>query len=259
MVTVRKFSFREDGGWRRERGVRSRFRELTSPTFRSRSLTFNHISSPSPSFSPSLLPQVVLSPSMSFTSFLSDRSSSKLPPPQPDNPSTFLQTASFSTPSSSQSSSSPAASSETPSFSAESLFGGASTYDPAQLHPMAGLGSGKQLEYLTLEDDKTNLEGGAMMGNRGFMDDVQTGTGTAYVTGTFDLYTSFQSHLSKEEETRQGRREVVAKKKTSRADLSPSFLPFPSLPSSLVRFDAAQVSDSEESWERGRLFGILPR
>ncbi|KAL7411407.1 hypothetical protein BDY24DRAFT_396683 [Mrakia frigida] len=118
---------------------------------------------------------------MSFTSFLSDRSSSKLPPPQPDNPSAFLQTASFSNPQSTSQSSSSSPPSD--SFSAESLFGGASTYDPAQLHPLAGLGSGKQLEYLTLEDDKTNLEGGAMMGNRGFMDDVQTGTGTAYVTG----------------------------------------------------------------------------
>ena len=121
---------------------------------------------------------------MSFTSFLSDRSS-KLPPPQPDNPSAFLQSSSaqFSSPASPTSTSTSTAP-PPDTFSAESLLGGAPAYDPSQLHPLAGLGSGKQLEYLTLEDDKTNLEGGAMMGNRGFMDDVQTGTGTAYVTGT---------------------------------------------------------------------------
>lgn len=167
---------------------------------------------------------------MSFTSFLSDRSSSKLPPPQPDNPSAFLQTASFSNPQSTSQSSSSSPPSD--SFSAESLFGGASTYDPAQLHPLAGLGSGKQLEYLTLEDDKTNLEGGAMMGNRGFMDDVQTGTGTAYVTGECSSQASISTDLEREERERgrkkQGEEGGRSRKKTrARADLS-------SLPSSFA-------------------------
>ena len=65
---------------------------------------------------------------------------------------------------------------------AQSLFA-SSAFDPAKLHPLAGLGSDQQLDYLLLEDDKTNLEGGAVMGNRGFFDDVQAGTGTAYISG----------------------------------------------------------------------------
>lgn len=120
---------------------------------------------------------------MSLFSFFGDRSAKSnsqadsLPPA-----SQVFDNATFSSSSSPSSSSSSSSFSQPAPTAAESLFS-TSTYDPAKLHPMAGLGGERQLEYLTLEEDKTNLEGGALMGNRGFSDDVITGTGAAYVTG----------------------------------------------------------------------------
>lgn len=118
---------------------------------------------------------------MSFTSFLSDRGSKQAPAPSAEA-SSYLQSASFSQPSAS-SSFVPDQPQQAPEATAQSLFASAA-FDPAKLHPLAGLGSDQQLDYLLLEDDKTNLEGGAVMGNRGFFDDVQAGTGTAYISGT---------------------------------------------------------------------------
>lgn len=119
---------------------------------------------------------------MSFTSFLSDRGSKQAPAPSPDA-SAYLQSATFAQPSASSSSSSFVPDQAQPQEpTAQSLFA-SSAFDPAKLHPLAGLGSDQQLDYLLLEDDKTNLEGGAVMGNRGFFDDVQAGTGTAYISG----------------------------------------------------------------------------
>jgi len=57
------------------------------------------------------------------------------------------------------------------------------SYDPAKLHPMASLG--EQLDYLVLEDDKTNdLPGsGTAIPSRGWSDDLCYGTGTMYLGG----------------------------------------------------------------------------
>lgn len=56
-------------------------------------------------------------------------------------------------------------------------------YDPAKLHPMAGLGD--KLDYLLLDDDKTNdLPGsGTAIPSRGWSDDLCYGTGTMYLGG----------------------------------------------------------------------------
>jgi mitochondrial import inner membrane translocase subunit TIM23 len=57
------------------------------------------------------------------------------------------------------------------------------SYDPSKLHPMAGLG--EQLDYLVLDDDKTNdLPGsGTAIPSRGWSDDLCYGTGTMYLGG----------------------------------------------------------------------------
>ena len=57
------------------------------------------------------------------------------------------------------------------------------SYDPAKLHPMASLGD--QLDYLVLDDDKTNdLPGsGTAIPSRGWSDDLCYGTGTMYLGG----------------------------------------------------------------------------
>ncbi|KAF9447517.1 Tim17-domain-containing protein [Macrolepiota fuliginosa MF-IS2] len=56
-------------------------------------------------------------------------------------------------------------------------------YDPAKLHPLAGLGD--KLDYLLLDDDKTNdLPGaGTAIPSRGWSDDLCYGTGTMYLSG----------------------------------------------------------------------------
>ncbi|ETW79086.1 mitochondrial import inner membrane translocase [Heterobasidion irregulare TC 32-1] len=67
------------------------------------------------------------------------------------------------------------------SMSASDVLMGA--YDPAKLHPLAGLGD--QLDYLMLDDDKTNdLPGsGTAIPSRGWSDDLCYGTGTMYLGG----------------------------------------------------------------------------
>lgn len=57
-------------------------------------------------------------------------------------------------------------------------------YDPAKLHPLAGLGD--KLDYLLLDDDKTNDLPGAdtAIPSRGWSDDLCYGTGTMYLSGT---------------------------------------------------------------------------
>nr|GAT42937.1 predicted protein [Mycena chlorophos] len=56
-------------------------------------------------------------------------------------------------------------------------------YDPAKLHPLADLGD--KLDYLLLEDDKTNEIPGAnsALPSRGWSDDLCYGTGTMYLSG----------------------------------------------------------------------------
>ena len=58
-------------------------------------------------------------------------------------------------------------------------------YDPAKLHPLADLGD--KLDYLLLDDDKTNeLPGaGTAIPSRGWGDDLCYGTGTMYLTGAY--------------------------------------------------------------------------
>ncbi|KAI0923985.1 hypothetical protein AcV5_009366 [Taiwanofungus camphoratus] len=57
------------------------------------------------------------------------------------------------------------------------------SFDPAKLHPMAGLED--KLDYLLLEDDKTSdLPGsGTAIPSRGWSDDLCYGTGTLYLSG----------------------------------------------------------------------------
>ncbi|KZT55241.1 putative MAS6-mitochondrial inner membrane import translocase subunit [Calocera cornea HHB12733] len=59
----------------------------------------------------------------------------------------------------------------------------AGSFDPAKLHPMAGLGD--KLDYLLLEDDKVNTLPGAgtALPSRGWSDDLCYGTGTTYLSG----------------------------------------------------------------------------
>jgi hypothetical protein len=56
-------------------------------------------------------------------------------------------------------------------------------YDPTRLHPLADLGD--KLDYLLLDDDKTNeLPGaGTAIPSRGWSDDLCYGTGTMYLSG----------------------------------------------------------------------------
>ncbi|KAG8756137.1 Mitochondrial import inner membrane translocase subunit tim23 [Ceratobasidium sp. 428] len=59
----------------------------------------------------------------------------------------------------------------------------ATSFDPSRLHPMAGLGD--KLDYLSLDDEKTNsLPGaGTALPSRGWSDDLCYGTGTTYLSG----------------------------------------------------------------------------
>ncbi|KAF9526140.1 Tim17/Tim22/Tim23/Pmp24 family-domain-containing protein [Crepidotus variabilis] len=56
-------------------------------------------------------------------------------------------------------------------------------YDPAKLHPLADLGD--KLDYLLLDDEKTNDLPGAQTAipSRGWSDDLCYGTGTMYLSG----------------------------------------------------------------------------
>ncbi|KAJ7746890.1 Tim17/Tim22/Tim23/Pmp24 family-domain-containing protein [Mycena maculata] len=100
--------------------------------------------------------------------------------PQPDasssssNPTDYLRTATFSRPETSPTGFDHVA-------TASELLMGA--YDPAKLHPLADLGD--KLDYLLLDDDKTNELPGATTAipSRGWSDDLCYGTGTMYLGG----------------------------------------------------------------------------
>lgn len=107
-------------------------------------------------------------------SFFSMASSDKNPSAQ--DSASVLRNATFSaTPG--------ASSSENDAVTASDLLVGG--FDPARLHPMAGLKD--QLEYLQLDDDKlTDLPGGSSaLPSRGWSDDLCYGTGTTYLSGTY--------------------------------------------------------------------------
>ncbi|KAF5338610.1 hypothetical protein D9611_012812 [Ephemerocybe angulata] len=73
-----------------------------------------------------------------------------------------------------------AASPENPVTSTDLLL---AAYDPTKLHPLAELGD--KLDYLILDDEKTNdLPGaGTAIPSRGWSDDLCYGTGTMYLSG----------------------------------------------------------------------------
>lgn len=90
--------------------------------------------------------------------------------------SSVLGSASFTRPSSH------AGATDTPVTASDFLLG---AYDPAKLHPMAGLED--KLDYLLLDDDKTSdLPGsGTAIPSRGWSDDLCYGTGTMYLSGSY--------------------------------------------------------------------------
>lgn len=85
----------------------------------------------------------------------------------------------------------PAAGPSTPQAAAPQLPSAldtfSSAYDPAKLHPLAGLG--QNLDFLQLDEDKlTDMEGAAsVLPSRGWTDDLCVGTGTTYVSGEYLL------------------------------------------------------------------------
>ncbi|CAL1714949.1 unnamed protein product [Somion occarium] len=90
------------------------------------------------------------------------------------DPTTVLRNATFTQ------AQSGAPSSDSPVTASDLLMG---DYDPAKLHPMAGLED--KLDYLLLEDDKTSELPGSVtaMPSRGWSDDLCYGTGTMYLSG----------------------------------------------------------------------------
>ena len=94
-----------------------------------------------------------------------------------DDATSFLRGATFST-----GQSSPIPFQDVPS--ANDLLN-PSNFDPAKLHPMSGLGD--KLDYLLLDDDKTNQLPGAetALPSRGWSDDLCYGTGTTYLAGEY--------------------------------------------------------------------------
>ncbi|KAL7424463.1 Mitochondrial import inner membrane translocase subunit tim23 [Cryptotrichosporon argae] len=125
-------------------------------------------------------------------SFLSGLFPSAHPPAQPEASasSELFSSTSFS---SSVSPAAPAASSSssgsthpspaTPEAAAPSALDTFSSFDPAKLHPLAGLGD--SLDFLPLVDNKLNdIDGAAsVLPSRGWTDDLCTGTGTTYLSG----------------------------------------------------------------------------
>ena len=112
--------------------------------------------------------------SESSSPFSSVMSSSTSKDRDSQNTTEFLQNSSFS-----RSDSSPVPLDH--AVTASDLLLGA--YDPAKLHPLAELGD--KLDYLLLDDDKTNeLPGaGTAIPSRGWGDDLCYGTGTMYLSG----------------------------------------------------------------------------
>lgn len=101
------------------------------------------------------------------------------------DPSAVLRNATFAQ--------SPAGSSSDAPVTANDLLLGA--YDPAKLHPMAGLED--KLDYLLLEDDMTSdMPGsGTAIPSRGWSDDLCYGTGTMYLSGPYLSSLFVQFHL----------------------------------------------------------------
>ena len=89
----------------------------------------------------------------------------------------FLRTAQFNTPSMQ----------DTPISTAADVLNPAA-FDPVRLHPLSGITD--KLEYLTLDDDKTNEIPGATtaLPNRGWGDDLCYGTGSTYLSGMLLSY-----------------------------------------------------------------------
>jgi hypothetical protein len=120
---------------------------------------------------------------MSFTSFLNDRQTPGAAQPQTANQlfgSATFQTQPTPSPSTGSSEFAP----DTPAgiTTASDLFN-ASAYDPAKLHPLAGLGD--NLDYLLLDEAKLQeLPGGqSALPSRGWSDELSYGTGTTYLSG----------------------------------------------------------------------------
>ncbi|WWD21989.1 hypothetical protein CI109_106477 [Kwoniella shandongensis] len=69
----------------------------------------------------------------------------------------------------------------TPAPTALDTFGTA--FDPARLHPLAGLGD--KIDFLQLDEEKLNdIQGAAsVLPSRGWTDDLCVGTGTTYLSG----------------------------------------------------------------------------
>ncbi|KAF9916923.1 Mitochondrial import inner membrane translocase subunit tim23 [Lobosporangium transversale] len=73
-------------------------------------------------------------------------------------------------------------------------------YDPARLHPLAGLGGG--LDYLNLDGDEVlPTSQGGLLPSRGWSDDLTYGTGLTYITGlslggAFGFYEGLRSSPS---------------------------------------------------------------
>ncbi|KZS94372.1 Tim17-domain-containing protein [Sistotremastrum niveocremeum HHB9708] len=67
--------------------------------------------------------------------------------------------------------------------SASDVLAGAGAFDPARLHPLAGLSD--KLDYLLLDDEKMNSLPGSetALPSRGWSDDLCYGTGTTYLSG----------------------------------------------------------------------------
>lgn len=109
------------------------------------------------------------------SSFMASSSSDKGQPVQ--DSASVLRAASFTT-------STGSSSSDSDALTASDLLGGG--FDPARLHPMAGLKD--QLEYLQLDDEKlTDLPGGSSaLPSRGWSDDLCYGTGTTYLSGEYE-------------------------------------------------------------------------
>jgi len=121
---------------------------------------------------------------MSFTSFLSDRQGPSHSDQQTATSAELFQSTSFQSTASPSSSSStpPSASASAAAPTASDLFA-TSAFDPARLHPLAGLGD--NLDYLLLDEDKVaDLPGGqSALPSRGWTDELCYGTGTTYVSG----------------------------------------------------------------------------
>jgi import inner membrane translocase subunit TIM23 len=120
---------------------------------------------------------------MSFTSFLNDRQTPGAAQPQTANQ--LFGSATFQTqptPSPSTGSSEFAPDAPAGITTASDLFN-ASAYDPAKLHPLAGLGD--NLDYLLLDEAKLQeLPGGqSALPSRGWSDELSYGTGTTYLSG----------------------------------------------------------------------------